>query len=420
MKIPVYVKILISLFLFVYCHATLKTDTSNVTIKNPQSKVGLGIDNFNKNHLSLVEGKRVGLITNPSGVNSNLRCTSDIFYQNSAINLTALFGPEHGIRGNEYAGGEIKDTIDANTNVPLFSLYGESRKPTKKMLDYVDVLVFDIQDIGIRSYTYIYTMAKAMEASTEYNIPFIVLDRPNPLGGLKIEGNILDTTFSSFVGLYPLPYIHGMTIGELARYFNAEFDINCNLTVIPMENWERNMIFGDTGLDWVPTSPHVPEWQTVFYIASTGIIGELHSVSVGVGYTTPFKLIGTPWINGEVFAESLNQLNLPGVYFRPTYFKPFYSLFKSDVCGVIQLPISDYEAFKPYITGISILYQIISLYPERDLFSNPDRVDMFNKVMGTDLIMNQLINKVPLSIIENSWQQDLNEFYEKRNKYLLY
>ena len=420
MKLDKYIYIVGILLLFLACQSKvqIKPPTPPESIK--PLKVILGNENLINNHIKLFENKRVGLITNPSGVTENLEYTSDVFFNHPKINLVALFGPEHGIRGNEYGGDKVTDSIDEQTRIPLFSLYGKTRKPTEEMMNLVDVMVIDIQDIGVRSYTYIYTMAKVMEACAEFDVPFIVLDRPNPLGGLHVEGNILDQEFSSFVGLYPLPYLHGMTIGELANYFNTEFKINCDLTVVPMLNWERKMIFGDTDLNWIPTSPHVPEWQTVAYLAATGTIGELHTVSIGVGYTAPFKLVGTPWTDGNKLSKSLNALNLPGVYFRPMYFKPFYSSFEGEMCHGVQLHITDFQKFKPYITGIYIMHKLINLYPENDLFSKSNRIKMFNKVMGTDKIMDELKNQISVFDMEKSWQSDINEFKKKRYKYLLY
>ncbi len=419
MKLDKYIYIVGILLLFLACQSKVQIKPPDLTPKPAkQLKTILGNENFINNHLKLVENKRVGLITNPSGVTENLELTSDVFFSHPKINLVALFGPEHGIRGNEYGGDKVKDAIDEITKLPIYSLY--KRKPSEQIMNLVDIVVFDIQDIGVRSYTYIYTMAKAMEICAEFDVPFMVLDRPNPLGGIHIEGNILDTTFSSFVGMYPLPYLHGMTIGELAKYFNTEYNINCNLTVVPMINWEREMKFGDTGLRWIPTSPHVPEWQTVAYLAATGTLGELHTVSIGVGYTTPFKLIGAPWTDGNELSKYLNALNLCGVYFRPMYFKPFYSSFKGEMCHGVQLHITDFEAFNPYITGLHVMQQLIQLYPEQNLFKKPKRIKMFNKVMGTDKIKNDLKNNISVFEIEKSWQKDLNDFREKRKKYLLY
>jgi len=300
------------------CSPQLRTAPSPC-VHEKKATVTLGVENFLQNYKHLVKGKRVGLLTNPSGVNSRLQSTADLFAADPDIHLTALFGPEHGIRGAIYAGEKVADEVDPHTGVPVFSLYGKHRKPTKNMLDSVDVIFVDIQDIGLRGYTYIYTMAKVMEAAAEFDKEVIILDRPDPIGGEKVEGNLVEPGFESFVGMFPIPYRYGMTIGELARLFNNEFGIHCKLQVIPMKGWKRSMLWKDTGLLWVPTSPHVPHWETVLYMGATGTFGELHVLSEGVGYTSPFEIVGAPWVDGYQFAEALNALHLPGVIFRPLY-----------------------------------------------------------------------------------------------------
>lgn len=380
----------------------------------------LGIDNFVQNYSHLVQGKRVGLMTNSSGVNGKLRLTSDLLFSAKNVNLTVLFSPEHGIRGSVYAGLKVKDAIDSRTSLPVYSLYGSQPKPSAEALKNIDVLVVDIQDIGLRAYTYIYTMAMIMEAASESDKQVIVLDRPNPINGIDIEGNLVEEEFYSIVGLYSIPYRHGMTIGELALLFNTEFGINCSLKVIPMKNWQRRMFWNETGLDWIPTSPHVPHWQTILYMIASGTLGELHVLSNGVGYTSPFELIGAPWINSEEFADSLNKLNLPGVHFRPLIFKPYYSLYKGDICQGVQLHIKDNHQFKPYTTGLHIIQTHIKLYPEQNLFADETRVNMFDKVMGTDKIRKKLTGGMPMTELKQSWQEELNQFKQKRKKYLIY
>ncbi len=396
------------------------TTKANLNPNLAAKRVVLGVENFLQNFKYLVKNKRVGLVTNPSGVDSKLNSTADLLHQDPEVNLTALFGPEHGIRGAIYAGEHVKDELDPHTGLPVFSLYGRHRKPTPEMLDKVDVILIDIQDIGIRAYTYIYTMALVMEAAAENNKQVIVLDRPNPLGGVKLEGNLLEKGFESFVGMYPIPYRHGMTIGELARYFNEEFNIHCDLQVIPLLGWQREMLWDQTGLLWVPTSPHVPHWQTVLYMGATGTIGELHTVSEGVGYTSPFELVGAPWIDGYSFAQALNKLNLPGVIFRPLYFKPYYASFKGQVCQGVQLHITDVHTFNSYQTGLYILQTILQLYPEHDPFQNEHRISMFKKVIGCDWIIKDLKAGKSVSQIAVKWQDDLNRFRKQREKYLMY
>ncbi len=370
--------------------------------------------------IHLVKNKRVGLLTNPSGVNQKIENTADLFFKHPDINLTALFGPEHGIRGAVYAGEKIKDELDITTGLPVFSLYGANRKPTAEMLKNVDVLIVDIQDIGVRAYTFIYTMAKVMEAAAEHGKQVIVLDRPNPLGGRIVEGNLVEKGYFSFVGLYPIPYRHGMTIGELAVFFNTEYKINCDLTVIPLSGWTRDMYWDATGLPWIPPSPHVPHWKTVLFMSSTGTFGELHTLSEGVGYTSPFELVGAPWINGAEFAQALNDLKLAGVIFRPLYYKPYYGLFKGEVCQGVQIHLTDATVYKSYLNGFYIMSVIRRLYPDHNLFAKSSRLKMFNKVVGCDWIAHDIQNNVPVQEIENKWQKELNAFTQIREKYLLY
>ena len=360
------------------------------------------------------------MLTNPSGVDGSLTATSDLLFKHPAINLTVLFGPEHGIRGAIYAGEGVADTIDSITGLPVYSLYGNNRKPNAASLAMVDVIVVDIQDIGLRAYTYIYTMAKVMQAAAENNKQVVIFDRPNPIGGLLIEGNLVEQDFTSFVGLYPIPYLHGMTIGELAILFNREYNINCDLKVVPMQGWKRDMTWEDTGLAWVPTSPHLPHWFTIYYMGATGTLGELGVLSTGVGYTSPFELTGAPWINGEIFADALNKQHIPGVVFRPLYFKPYYLHYHNEICQGVQLHISEKKIFKPYITGLKIMETYLRLYPEHHLFGNISRNKMFDKVMGTDRIRLGLARGESAAQLQMAWQPELDIFLAVRKKYLLY
>jgi uncharacterized protein YbbC (DUF1343 family) len=415
--------VVLILFLFLSCQKAMVRQADNLKpVAEPakKQKIILGVDNFLQHHLDLVAGKRVGLLTNPSGVNGDILATSDLLFDNNQINLTAYYGPEHGIRGDYFAGSRVSDTTDAKTGLPVFSLYGERRKPTPGTLDPVDVIMVDIQDIGLRGYTYIYTMAMVMEAAAENGKSVIVLDRPDPVGGLKVEGNLVEPEFYSFVGLYPIPYRPGMTIGELAKLFNNEYGINCDLTVVPMLGWKRDMYWEDTGLSWVPTSPHVPHAETILPMIATGTFGELGTLSEGVGYTSPFELAGAPWVKADEFADALNRLHLPGIYFRPMYFKPYYFHYQGQDCQGVQLHVTDRDTFSPYVTGLYIMRTHMDLYPDHDLFANQDRIGMFNRVMGTDKIMNMLQEGVPVEEIERSWQADLQKFLDIRIKYLIY
>ena len=288
-----------------------------------------GIDVLTQQHFKCLQGKRVGLITNPTGVNANLVSTVDVLKAAPGVNLVALYGPEHGVRGDIHAGDKVETARDAKTGLPVFSLYGKTRKPTPEMLKDVDVLVYDIQDIGCRSFTFISTMGLAMEAAAESDKEFVVLDRPNPLGGLKIEGNITDDDCMSFVSQFKIPYIYGLTCGELARMLNDEGmlkgGVRCKLTVVKMKNWKRSMGYADTGLQWIASSPHIPQAVTAYYYPTSGILGELGYVSIGVGYTIPFQMFAAPWIDAVQLADAMNAHQMPGVTFRPIFLKPFYS-----------------------------------------------------------------------------------------------
>lgn len=391
--------------------------------RNNGIKVKPGIEVLLEKKLDLLAGKKVGLITNPTGVTSNLMSTIDVLAERPELTLIALFGPEHGIRGNVWAGKKVKDFRDPKTGIKVYSLYGKVLKPTRRMLKKVDLLIFDIQDIGIRPYTYIYTMAYAMEASAEAEIPFIVLDRPNPLGGELVEGPVLDLRFKSFIGLYPIPYIHGMTVGELAKLFNEEFGINCDLKVVPMEGWERRMNFGDTGLPWVPPSPHVSHWQTVFYIAATGGIGELGTLSEGVGTPQPFELIGAPWIDPEILAAELNAKNLPGVLFRPTYYKSFYFRFTEEPVPGVQLHIQNFRTFQPFTTQIHLLCALAKLYPHLPFLEKLEGTEGkhgFYRAVGTDQVEKDLRAGKSAPEIIDSWEDGLQRYMKIREKYLMY
>ncbi|MDZ7372936.1 MAG: DUF1343 domain-containing protein [candidate division KSB1 bacterium] len=361
---------------------------------------------------------RLGLITNPTGVTSDLRQNVDALLQ-AGFRITALFGPEHGIRGDVEGGKEIESYVDARTGITVHSLYGRHRKPSPEMLQGVDALVFDIQDIGIRPYTYISTLALAMEAAAEKGIPLYVLDRPNPLGGLRVEGPVLEERFRSFIGIHPIPYVHGLTVGELARLFNGEFQIGCRLHVVNMQGWRRFFLWPDTGLPWVPTSPHIPHWFSALYCAATGALGELGTVSEGVGTPSPFELVGAPWVDAYRLADELNSRHLPGVLFRPVTFRPFYFRFAGQSLGGIHICITDPRRFEPVRTQVHILHALVKLYgPEPVLQS--ERTDAFDKAWGTDGVRKRLqAGESPESIIA-SWAEEVERFCQRRQEYLLY
>lgn len=390
------------------------------------SQVQSGIDVLRASRFAQLQGKRVGLITNPTGIASDFRSTIDILASAKDVTLVALFGPEHGVRGDVPAGGYIESYTDSVTGLPVYSLYGKTRKPTPEMLKGIDVLVYDIQDIGSRSYTYINTMAHAMEAAAENNLEFVVLDRPNPLSGNRVEGNVLDLKFRSFVGQYPVPYVYGMTCGEFATMLNEEGWLEggkkCKLTVVKMKNWTRSMHWEETGLLWVPTSPHIPNALNAVHYSTNGILGELQTVNIGVGYTMPFQLVGAEWINGMKLADALNAKRLPGVYFRPLSYRPFYGNQQGKQLQGVQIHITDLAKVNLTNINIHLLETLIKLYPEKNPFTLADsnRITMFDKVMGTDDVRKKLMNGISADAIIASWQKEVSEFMKLRTKYLLY
>ena len=390
-----------------------------------QRRVKLGLEKALENNINLFKGKRVGLICNQASVNHQFQHSADLFFENPDIDLAVLFGPQHGIRG------EVQDnmvetlhTLDTNTGLPVFSLYSETREPTAEMLSNIDALIFDLQDVGCRVYTFIYTMANAMRACAENDVEFIVLDRPNPIGGECVEGNSLEAGNESFVGQYPIPMRHGLTVGELAQLFNEEFRINCDLKVVKMDGWERNLYFDETDAPWVMPSPNMPAIETSVVFPAT-VYFEGTQVSEGRGTTKPFEIVGAPFIEAKVYQEALAKLQLPGVIFRETNFLPTFQKHRNEFCGGVFLHIINRKEFKPVITGIAMIKTLIELYGDKFQWKNPpyeyvyDR-NPFDVIAGTPKIREQLESNVSLEKIELSWRSDVELFIETRSKYLLY
>ncbi|MED3995735.1 DUF1343 domain-containing protein [Peribacillus frigoritolerans] len=381
-----------------------------------KQKVSPGIEVLLKEEKNVLSGKKVGLITNPTGIDSKLTSIVDLLHDDPDINLTALFGPEHGVRGDAQAGASVEYYIDEKTGLPVYSLYGKTKKPTPEMLKDVEVLVFDIQDVGTRYYTYIYTMAYAMEAAKENDIPFIVLDRPNPQGGESVDGPVLEPEFSSFVGLYPIPLKHGMTVGELATLFNKEFKIGADLKVIKMKGWKRDIDYDDTGLPFVLPSPNMPTVSTTFVYPATGLI-EGTNVSEGRGTTKPFELIGAPYINGDELAGKLNALRLPGVKFRAASFTPTFSKHAGKLSHGVEIYITDREEFKAVPTGLHIIKTIQDLYPGDFEFLAANN---FNLLIGNGWIMSRIKEGSTVNEILKEYQVKQDAFKKVRKNYLLY
>ncbi|MDP4184255.1 MAG: DUF1343 domain-containing protein [Bacteroidota bacterium] len=389
--------------------------------------VKTGIEVLRENNFNILKGKRVGLITNPTGIDRNIKSTIDILFEAPGVKLVALYGPEHGVRGDTPAGEYVESAKDSRTGLPVYSLYGKTRKPTPEMLKGIDVLVYDIQDIGSRSYTYISTMGLAMEAAAENNLEFVVLDRPNPLGGLKMEGPLTEPGFTSFVSQFPIPYVHGLTVGELASYLNNEKLLTngeqCKLTVVKMKGWKRKMTFTDTNLPWVPSSPHIPYAQSASFYPVSGILGELYVFNIGVGYTLPFQLFGAEWIDdAEKLAFELNNLHVPGCVFRPIHFKPYYSVSKDKMVHGVQVHITDYGKVPLSLVQFYILQECHKIYPSKNVFDlcAPDRISMFDKVSGTDQVRKLFSKNFLVSDIVSLWNKDVELFRAKTKRSLLY
>ncbi len=384
-----------------------------------------GIDVLQEENFKSIEGKKVGLITNATGLNADLTPTIDLLFEAENVELVALFGPEHGARGEIAAGDKVDDYTDPVTDVPVYSLYGSTRKPTPDMLEGIDILIYDIQDIGVRSYTYISTMGLAMEAASEQGIDFMVLDRPNPLGGNKIEGNIAEDGYFSFVSQYPIPYVYGMTPGEVAIMINEEGWLGegkkVNLEVVKMERWNRSMTFDQTGLQWVPTSPHIPHANSAYFYVCTGIMGELGVFSEGVGYTLPFQVFGAEWIEERELAKRMNALEITGVEFRPIVFKPFYGRDQGKTLHGVQIHFSDFS--KANLMSLQFYFMQVhkEMYPEKNVFEmGKNRWSMFQKVTGTDQILNRFKKNYRYDDISDYLNKDVESFRNKSSQYYLY
>ena len=399
------------------------TDTSKDPIDDPSDNPGdnnneqqpakkvevkLGIDQID-DYLELFKGKKVGLITNATGVNSNFKSTIDILYEK--VNLVALFAPEHGIRGAAQAGDSIGNEIDQVTGLTVYSLYGATSTPTKDMLDEIDIMCIDIQDVGARFYTYIYTMSRAMEACARNNKKFVVFDRPNPVSGEKFEGNILDMNYSSGIGKYPILQRHGLTIGEIAKLFNTEYEINCDLTVVEMKGWDRKLYIDETTCPWILPSPNMPTLDTAIVYTGTCMF-EGTNLSEGRGTTRPFELIGAPYVDSIALANRLNALNLKGVYFRPAAFTPTTSKHSGQTCYGVQVHVLDRDEYEAVKTGWAMIQIVREMYPDDFNYTST-----FNLLAGCSYFREGTYSLTELfNIIDN----DTAEWNKVRSKYLIY
>ena len=391
--------------------------------------VKTGIEVLRDNGFKQLQGKRVGLVTNPSGVDHNLVSTVDILSNAPGVKLVALYGPEHGVRGNAHAGDAVGDAVDEKTGVKMYSLYGKTHKPTPEMLKDIDVLVYDIQDVGCRSYTFYATMGMCMEACAENGKEFMVLDRPNPLGGNKVEGNLVEKGYFSGVSKYAIPYLYGLTPGELATYLNEEHVTakKAKLTVIAMKGWKREMKFSDTGLPWVAPSPQIPTPEHAAFYAVSGVIGELYAFNTGIGYTLPFQCFAAPYIDADKLCDAMNALNLPGFRFRPINFRPFFKVgpeteeAMKEMHGV-QTYITDMDKADLTMCQFHFLEVLHKLYPEAKIFdANSKRgYRMFDLVMGTDQIRQRFSKNYKVVDIADYFNKDVAAFKAVSKKYYLY
>lgn len=386
--------------------------------------ITLGLEVFLNERSAEFRNIPIGLICNPATVDHSYRPAVELFARNPDLTVAALFGPQHGIHGETQDNMiEWESFLDARTGVMSYSLYGKVRKPTEKMLQDVDVLVFDLQDVGTRVYTFIYTMALAMEAAKSLGKRMIILDRPNPIGD-AVEGSLLERGHESFVGMYPIPMRHGMTVGELARMFNEEFGVDCDLEVVSMKNYRRDAYLDQTDAPWVLPSPNMPTIDAAI-VYPGAVLLEGTKVSEGRGGTRPFEICGAPYVDSHELATALNGLQLPGVYFRPHSFQPTFQKFKGALCHGVQLHVLCRKSFRPVITGVAVIKTIRDLWPDEFEWQEQpyeyvyDRAP-FDVIAGTFKLREQIESGVSLSEIADSWKQDETEFLERRAKYLLY
>lgn len=388
-------------------------------------RVKPGIEVLLGGNMDLVRESRVGVVVHPASVLPDLRHTADVLLEAAGCGLVSLFGPQHGARGEKQDNMiESEFYRDPDTGLPVHSLYSETRRPTREMMDGIDVLLFDLQDVGTRVYTFIHTMAYCMEACTEYEKKMVVLDRPNPIGGVHVEGNLLDPAYRSFVGLYPIPMRHGMSVGELALFLNSEFEIGCDLSVVKMEGWDRAGWYDQTGLPWVQPSPNLPTLDSATVYPGMVLV-EGTNLSEGRGTTRPFELVGAPFIDSRRYAARLNELRLPGVKFRPAWFQPTFQKWAGEMCGGVQIHVTDREAFEPYLAGIAVIFAAHDLYPESFAWRKPP-YEYENEKMPIEMlcggcgIPDMISSHTPVDQIRQSWEEDVASFLRRRSPYLLY
>ena len=387
--------------------------------------VTLGIERLLRDDRALIAGRRIGVVCNPASVDRAFRHTADALAADPEVTVAALFGPQHGFRSDLQDNMiETPHATDARRRVPIYSLYSETREPTAAMLEGLDALVIDLQDVGTRVYTFVYTMANCLRAAARHRIPVVVCDRPNPIGGDEVEGNLLQPQWSSFVGQFPIPLRHGMTIGELARLFNEAFGIGCGLDVVPLDGWRRSMYHDETRLPWVIPSPNLPTLDSAI-VYPGAVLFEGTRLSEGRGTTRPFELIGAPWIDGEVLARAMNESGLPGVHFRPVFFEPTFQKHAKQTCGGCQLHVTDRRSFRPVRTAVELMGGFRRENPQRFAWREPPYEYEHDKepidiLYGSDRLRRTLDQDGDVGALVRSWEPDEDAFRRQREPYLLY
>jgi uncharacterized protein YbbC (DUF1343 family) len=394
-------------------------------MKNSIQPIKLGVERLLTDKVTLVRGNRVGLVCNQASVDHGFRHVADLFHEHSEINLTALFGPQHGIRGDVQDNMiETGHVTDRKTGMPIYSLYSETREPTEEMLRDVDIIVVDLQDVGTRIYTFVYTLANCMRAAKKFGKKVIACDRPNPIGGARISGTVLDPAFASFVGQFPIASRHGMTICELGQMFNTAFGIDCDLECVTMTGWSRSLWYDETDGPWVLPSPNMPTLDS-----ATVFPGAVHlegtQMSEGRGTTKPFEFAGAPYIDADAFADSLAKFKLPGVFFRSCVFMPTFQKQAGQACGGVQIHVTDREKFEPVAAGIAIVKTAFDMYGDEFRWKDPpyeyeyDR-NPFDLISGTSKVREAIERGDSLDAITASWAAPLEEFGKLRQQFLLY
>lgn len=397
--------------------------------KPAQESVMTGIEVLESYGFEELLGKRVGLVTNPSGVDRNLRSTIDILYKAPEVNLVALFGPEHGVRGDAYAGDKVEGGTDPATGLPVYSLYGSTREPTQEMLKGIDIMVYDIQDVGTRCYTFISTLGLVMRACAKAGIEVLVLDRPNPLGGIKVEGPLVEPDFHSFVSEFKIPFVYGLTVGELAGLINEEGlnrgqngkepHLKCKLNVIPMRGWHRDMLYQDTGLPWVLPSPNIPSIHSAICYPACGIGGEFGHLNIGVGYTIPFQTFAAEWIDADALKARLDSYKIPGTAFRTIHYKPLSGSLAGKLVHGVEFFFTDYACATVTLTQFYVLQAVHELYPDHSPYPMK-KTRMLDIICGTDYVRIAFGKRLKVEDIVDYWNKDAESFRTVSQKYYLY